>query len=167
MRLYRRCRNYVKYLRYRVYPHHEFPDPVCKTAGPRRAEDETTARIANFTLVGSALPHVLHTILFVTAHGMYDLRRPRTGAKCKYFSKCACATGSFIFPFKVRMRNRDLYFPDGCARAQQYFPRPVLDLVTSRPPHIGRKSYIPCACHENEIFMDFHSFFESRSKANA
>ena len=36
-------------------------------------------------------------------HRMYDLRRPRIGAECKFFSKYACATGLCIFPLDVRM----------------------------------------------------------------
>ena len=42
--------------------------------------------IPNSTRVVSAIPHVLHTILFVTVHGM-----------CKFPLKCAYATGS-LFP---------------------------------------------------------------------
>ena len=59
------------------------PDECVKFAA--RAEDETTARVANFTRVERALPHVMHTILFVIVHGMYDLKRPRTGAECNFF----------------------------------------------------------------------------------
>ena len=117
-------------------------------AKPRGAEEETTACVASFTRLGKARPYVLYTILFVNVHGMYNLRRLRNGAECKFFWKCACATDSFIFPFKVRMCNRNLYFPVRCAHAQQYFPCPVIDLVTLRPPHMRRKSYIPCACHQ-------------------
>ena len=72
------------------------------------SEKKTRAVVSccNFTLSsGIALLQVLHTILSVTVHGIYDSRRPRTNALYKFFSKCACATGSFIFPFKVRMRN--------------------------------------------------------------
>ena len=62
-----------------------------------------------------------------------------TFRKLGFFLKCACATGSFIFSFKVRMRNRNLHFPVGCAHAQQYFSCPILDRVTLRPPHMGRR----------------------------
>ena len=68
-------------------------------------QHETTARVAIFTRVKSALSHVLHTIFFITMRGMYNFRWPRIGAECTFFSKCACATGRFIFPFKVSMRN--------------------------------------------------------------
>ena len=116
--------------------------------------------------VASALPHVLHTILFVTVHEMYDLRRLRTCAEMKFCSKYACATGRFIFPLDSRMGNRNLYFPVGCAHAQHYVPCPVLGLVTLRRIYMGRKSYIPCASHENILtelciqtidFIDFYS----------
>ena len=95
---------------------------------------------------------MLQTIIFVTVHGMNDLRWSRTDTECKFLSKCVCVTGSFIFSFKVRRRNWNLYFPIRCAHAQQYFPCTVLDLVTLRSPHMGRKSYIPCACREKVIF---------------
>ena len=76
---------------------------------PRRSKNKTTARVANFTRVTSALPQVLHTILFVTMHRMYDLKRQRTDAECERFSKFACATGSFILPFEERMCNWTLW----------------------------------------------------------
>ena len=69
---------------------------VCNTSQSTRAEDETTGRVASFTRAGSALPQMLYAILFVTVHEMHDLRQPWTRAKCKFFSKCTCATGLFL-----------------------------------------------------------------------
>ena len=117
------------------------PDKCVKFSA--RAEDETTARVANFTRVGSVLPRVLHTILFMIVHGMYGLKRPRTDAECKFFSKCTYATGSFISLFDVRMRNSTFH---------------VLFLILSlRPPHMGGKSYIPCVCHEKLAPLPLYS----------
>ena len=87
---------------------------VCSTSHSRvwvHSEAKTTGRVPSFTRVRSSLSHVLHTIVFVTVHAMYDLRRLWTGAECKFSSMCACVTGSFIFPFKMRMRNRIFIFP--------------------------------------------------------
>ena len=51
------------------------------------------------------------------------------------------------------MRNRNLSFPVRCVHAQQYFQCPVLDLVTSRSPHMGWKWYIPSAHHKKKLLM--------------
>ena len=97
---------------------------------PQSIRDGTTDRVANSTRAASVLQHVLHKILYVTVHEMYDLRRPRTGAECKFFSKVACATGCFFFFFFLLSK---------CAS----------ETGICRPLHMGRKPYIPCACQEN------------------